>query len=45
MLWIIPLSLIVALAIGVYFYHEDTNKIQIVGMILGIVSLALIFWE
>ena len=38
-------SAILALIIGVYFYHESTNKIQIIGMILGIVSVILIFWE
>ena len=38
-------SAIIALIIGVYFYHEDTNKIQLIGMLLGIISLVLIFWE
>jgi len=30
--------------VGVYFYGETTNKVQITGMILGILSLILIFW-
>jgi len=38
-------SAIVAIILGVYFYHEQTNKFQIAGMILGAISLALIFWE
>lgn len=38
-------SAILAVVIGVYFYGEETNKIQITGMILGAFSLALIFWE
>jgi drug/metabolite transporter (DMT)-like permease len=31
--------------IGVYFYGETTNRIQIAGMVLGIFSLVLIFWQ
>src|ERR1035437_3377127 len=31
--------------VGLYFYHESMNKIQIAGIILGILSLILIFWE
>ena len=38
-------SAFLALIIGVCFYHEDINNIQIAGMILGIISLVLIFWE
>ncbi len=38
-------SAAVALLIGVCFYKEEVNKIQIIGMILGVVALALIFWE
>lgn len=38
-------SAIIALIVGVYFYHEGTNKIQLAGMILGVISLVLIFWE
>jgi len=38
-------SAILALIIGVYFYHENTSKIQLMGMVLGVISLVLIFWE
>ena|SRR3989338_9716151 len=38
-------SAVVAVLIGLYFYGESTNKIQIAGMILGVLSLILIFWE
>jgi len=38
-------SAILAVIIGVYFYQETTNKIQIAGMILGLLSIVLIFWE
>lgn len=31
--------------VGIYFYGESTNKIQLGGIILGIMSLILIFWE
>jgi drug/metabolite transporter (DMT)-like permease len=31
--------------VGVYFYGETTNKVQITGMVLGILSLVLIFWQ
>jgi drug/metabolite transporter (DMT)-like permease len=38
-------SAVVAVFLGLYFYGEATNKIQIFGMILGVLSLILIFWE
>ena len=38
-------SAILAVIIGLYFYGEHTNKIQMAGMILGAISLILIFWE
>ena len=38
-------STVIAFAIGIYFYKEDTTRIQLAGMILGIISLALISWE
>ncbi len=38
-------SALLAIIIGFYFYSEQINKIQIVGMILGSISLILIFWE
>ncbi|HEV7701893.1 MAG TPA: EamA family transporter [Candidatus Paceibacterota bacterium] len=31
--------------VGIYFYGEPTNKIQIAGIALGVVALILIFWE
>ncbi|MCX6752810.1 MAG: EamA family transporter [Candidatus Nomurabacteria bacterium] len=36
---------ILAICIGLFFYHESVNKIQILGMFLGLVSLFLILWE
>ncbi len=36
---------LIATVIGIYFYHENTNKIQLIGMALGIISIILIFWE
>ena len=38
-------SAILAVVIGLYFYGEQTNKFQIAGMTLGVLSLILIFWE
>ncbi len=38
-------SAVVATIIGLYFYGETTNKIQLTGMALGLLSLILIFWE
>jgi len=38
-------SAILAIIIGVYFYNENTNKVQIFGMALGLLSIVLIFWE
>lgn len=38
-------SAIAAVIVGVVFYHESVSKIQIIGMVLGALSLALIFWE
>lgn len=31
--------------VGLYFYQESMNKIQITGIVLGVLSLILIFWE
>lgn len=36
---------IIAIIIGIYFYKESVNRIQITGIILGLISLVLIFWE
>lgn len=38
-------SAILAIIIGLYFYGEETNKIQIAGMFVGALSLILIFWK
>ena len=31
--------------VGIYFYGEETNKFQLAGIILGMISVVLIFWE
>jgi drug/metabolite transporter (DMT)-like permease len=31
--------------VGLYFYGEVMNKVQISGIFLGVVSLVLIFWQ
>src|SRR5690349_10281322 len=38
-------SAIGAVILGLYFYGEQTNKIQLLGMGLGVLSLVLIFWK
>lgn len=38
-------SAILAIILGVYIYGEQTNKFQFAGMIMGVISLMLIFWE
>ncbi|KKS04386.1 MAG: hypothetical protein UU82_C0024G0002 [Candidatus Nomurabacteria bacterium GW2011_GWC2_41_8] len=38
-------SAVLAIIIGLYFYGEQTNKFQFMGMILGVLALILIFWE
>jgi drug/metabolite transporter (DMT)-like permease len=38
-------SAIVAILLGLFLYHEKISGIQIIGMVLGIVSLVFIFWE
>lgn len=38
-------SAIGAIIIGVLVYGETTNKLQLLGMVFGILSIALIFWE
>ncbi len=38
-------SAIAAVIVGIFFFHESTNKIQLLGMFLGIISMILIFWE
>jgi multidrug transporter EmrE-like cation transporter len=36
---------IIAIIIGLYFYGEQASRFQIAGMILGTISLILIFWK
>lgn len=36
---------IIAIAIGVLFYKEQATRLQAAGMVLGLASLALIFWN
>ena len=38
-------SAILAVVVGLYFYGESTNKVQVIGMILGALSLILILWH
>ncbi len=38
-------SAVIATTLGIYFYHESVTKIQIAGMVLGLLSLILIFWD
>ncbi len=38
-------SAVLAIIIGWYFYHEDLSTRQIIGLAVGVVSLALILWE
>jgi glucose uptake protein GlcU len=36
---------VVASIIGLYFYKEQLSTGQMTGVVLGIISLVLIFWE
>ncbi len=36
---------ILATITGVYFFHEELRTYQLLGIALGVVALALIFWE
>lgn len=38
-------SAILAAFIGMLLYHEQLSKIQMLGVVVGIISLVLIFWE
>lgn len=38
-------SAVLAVIVGIHFFGEHTNKFQIAGMILGVLSIVLIFWE
>jgi drug/metabolite transporter (DMT)-like permease len=36
---------VVALLLGILFYKEELTRLQIIGLILGLISLACIFWN
>lgn len=38
-------SAIIALGLGLFVYHEKTTALQLIGLVLGLVSLVLLFWE
>ena len=38
-------SAVVAVMLGVFLFKEHVNSLQVVGLLLGIVSLILLFWE
>ena len=38
-------SAVIAVALGVFFFKERVNSFQLVGLLLGIVSLTLLLWE
>lgn len=31
--------------LGIYFYHEAITKTEIIGLVLGVISITLIFWN
>ena len=37
-------SAVVAVIIGFVFYKEAITKIELIGVVLGIISLILVFW-
>jgi drug/metabolite transporter (DMT)-like permease len=39
------ISAILAIVLGVLFYKESITRLQIIGMALGVISVALLFWE
>lgn len=38
-------SAIVAIVLGVFLYKEEVSKIQMIGLILGLISIGLLFWN
>ncbi len=38
-------SALLASVIGIIFYKEELTTIQIIGVVLGLLSIAFIFWE
>jgi len=39
------LSAIIAVIVGVGFYKEPMTNIQMIGLVVGVISILLIFWE
>ena len=38
-------SAIIAVSLGLFLYKENITRLQIIGVLVGIISLVLIFWE
>lgn len=38
-------SAVLATFIGLVMYHEEVTKIQVFGIVLGLIAIAFIFWE
>ena len=38
-------SAVIAIGLGVLLYKETITKVQLIGVVLGLLSLILIFWE
>ncbi len=38
-------SAVLAVIIGVVLYKEEISNIQLIGLVLGIISIAFLFWE
>ena len=38
-------SAIIAIILGIFLYQEKVTTAQMIGMILGLISLVFIFWE
>lgn len=36
---------LVALVLGIVFYKEELTRLQMIGLFLGLISLACIFWN
>lgn len=37
-------SAIVAIIIGFFMYNEEVGRVELIGILLGILSISLIFW-
>ena len=38
-------SAVVAVALGIFLFKEEVSHMQLLGILLGVLSLVLIFWE